>query len=267
MLVLGHSLHLILSLLAWTNFLSQYARRSQRTTQISIWTGAIQGQASSTQTRMPAIYIAKYNRFVDNILGRINRILGKSYDPVRVKLQAPADKSNKKTGSKVTANKNKNKATKNKKKKNSNRSRAPQLTNKMGEFEVARSTESESREPAFVLISKTSDIKTQHPIRNVTLEVRASPVSKKRKPSKNSTKNTNSNKNTSSSSTSNKNTASTKARATLYGLSTLRRDGDVVVNALKDYTSVKTNFLLGPLTLRVEKEVIYVYLYQGNVLS
>lgn len=216
---------------------------------------------------MPAIYIAKYNRFVDNILGRINRILGKSYDPVRVKLQAPADKSNKKTGSKVTANKNKNKATKNKKKKNSNRSRAPQLTNKMGEFEVARSTESESREPAFVLISKTSDIKTQHPIRNVTLEVRASPISKKRKPSKNSTKNTNSNKNTSSSSTSNKNTASTKARATLYGLSTLRRDGDVVVNALKDYTSVKTNFLLGPLTLRVEKEVIYVYLCQGNVLS
>lgn len=57
---------------------------------------------------MPAIYISKYNRFVDNILGRVNKILRKSYDPVRVRLQSPVKntKSNKKGNKKNKKNKN-----------------------------------------------------------------------------------------------------------------------------------------------------------------
>lgn len=44
-----------------------------------------------------------------------------------------------------------------------------------------------------------------------------------------------------------------RARGTLYGLSTLRRQGNVRVNVLGDYTNVKSNFVLGPLVLKVEK--------------
>lgn len=81
---------------------------------------------------MPAIYISKYNRFVDNIIGRINRILGKSYDPVRVKL--PSNQKN--------ANQGKNKA-KGKKKntnKKTSRRRTNMVSNKMGELEIARAS-------------------------------------------------------------------------------------------------------------------------------
>lgn len=45
---------------------------------------------------VPAIYIVKYNRFVDNILEKMNDILRRSYDPVNVKLQ-PIDASKKTT--------------------------------------------------------------------------------------------------------------------------------------------------------------------------
>lgn len=57
---------------------------------------------------VPPSYIAKYNRFVDNILGRINKILRKNYDPVNVRLQTPTESNtdNKKKG---TAHKTKNK--------------------------------------------------------------------------------------------------------------------------------------------------------------
>lgn len=44
-----------------------------------------------------------------------------------------------------------------------------------------------------------------------------------------------------------------RARGTLYGLSTLRRQGNVRVNVMGDYTTVKSNFVLGPLVLKVEK--------------
>lgn len=50
-----------------------------------------------------------------------------------------------------------------------------------------------------------------------------------------------------------------RARATMYGLSTLRRDGDVSVNVMNSHTTVKTKFFVGPLTLKVEKEVNTVY--------
>jgi len=43
------------------------------------------------------------------------------------------------------------------------------------------------------------------------------------------------------------------AHGVLYGLSTLTRQGNVRVNAGADYTTVKSNFLLGPLVLKVEK--------------
>lgn len=82
---------------------------------------------------MPAIYISKYNRFVDNIIGRVNRILGKSYDPVRVKL--PSNQKN--------ANQNKNKGNgkkKNANKKKNTRSRADKVSNKMGELQIARAS-------------------------------------------------------------------------------------------------------------------------------
>lgn len=46
---------------------------------------------------------------------------------------------------------------------------------------------------------------------------------------------------------------SPKARGTLYGLSTLKRQGMVRVNAMADHTTVKSNFVLGPLMLKVEK--------------
>lgn len=45
-----------------------------------------------------------------------------------------------------------------------------------------------------------------------------------------------------------------KARATLYGLASLQRSGDVSVNMMSDHTMIKTKFTLGPLILKVEKE-------------
>lgn len=44
-----------------------------------------------------------------------------------------------------------------------------------------------------------------------------------------------------------------KAKATLFGLSSLKRVGNVKVTPGNDFTSVKSNFVLGPLMLRVEK--------------
>nr|CAD7267994.1 unnamed protein product [Timema shepardi] len=59
----------------------------------------------STNT-VPPVYIAKYNRFVDNILTRINRILRKNYDPVNVRLNPSGDsKNNKKKNNKKKPNK------------------------------------------------------------------------------------------------------------------------------------------------------------------
>jgi hypothetical protein len=58
---------------------------------------------------------------------------------------------------------------------------------------------------------------------------------------------------TTTSSISNKKSRS-KARATLYGLSSLKRTGDVSVNMMSDHTTIRTKFNLGPLVLKVEKE-------------
>jgi hypothetical protein len=45
------------------------------------------------------------------------------------------------------------------------------------------------------------------------------------------------------------------AKATLYGLSSIRREGDVTVNMMSSHTTVKTKFTVGPLILKVEREV------------
>lgn len=44
-----------------------------------------------------------------------------------------------------------------------------------------------------------------------------------------------------------------RAQGVLYGLSTLKRQGNVRVNVMDDHTTVRSNFLLGPLKLKVEK--------------
>lgn len=53
---------------------------------------------------VPDILINKYNRFVDGIFGRINKILKRSYDPVSVRLST-SDTKTKKT--KTTTSKTK----------------------------------------------------------------------------------------------------------------------------------------------------------------
>lgn len=66
---------------------------------------------SEPSNDVSSIYVAKYNRFVDNILGRINKILRSNYDPVTVKLTNPntKTKTNKqKIKSKTKKNGNKN---------------------------------------------------------------------------------------------------------------------------------------------------------------
>lgn len=177
---------------------------------------------------MPPTYITKYNRFVDNIIARINRILGKSYDPVRVRLHSEPKNTNKTTTTTTTT----------KKRKTTTKRKQPiRATNKMAEFDVARMTESESREPAFVLIAKNGAIESKP--KNSTVQNRAPP---KQNTKKGGGKTKAAKKNA-------------KPRATLFGLSSIKRDGDVMVNMMANHTTVKSNFKLGPLTLRVEKEV------------
>jgi hypothetical protein len=57
------------------------------------YAGAL-SDSSTKKPPVPAVYIVKYNRFVDNILEKMNDILRTSYDPVSVKLQ-PIDASKK----------------------------------------------------------------------------------------------------------------------------------------------------------------------------
>lgn len=80
--------------------------RNYKTDAISI--NGLGGMESESSGHVPAIYVAKYNRFVDNILGKINNILRSNYEPVTVKLTNPS------TSSKTSKNKNKNKKNKRK---------------------------------------------------------------------------------------------------------------------------------------------------------
>lgn len=58
-----------------------------------------------------------------------------------------------------------------------------------------------------------------------------------------------------------------RAKGTLYGLSTLRRSGDVAVSIMSNHTTIKSNFAVGPLILRVEKEVCYNKLWRDFNIS
>lgn len=81
--------------------------RNGKTNAISI--NDLGAMDSETSGHVPAIYVAKYNRFVDNILGKINNILRANYEPVTVKLTSSS--SNTKTNK--NKNKTKRKGTKN----------------------------------------------------------------------------------------------------------------------------------------------------------
>lgn len=62
---------------------------------------------------VPDVLIYKYNRFVDGIFGRINKILKKSYDPVSVRLSpSGTGKHNSKTSTKKHNHKTSNKKNK-----------------------------------------------------------------------------------------------------------------------------------------------------------
>lgn len=43
-------------------------------------------ESIETESHVPDVLIYKYNRFVDGIFGKINKILKQSYDPVSVRL-------------------------------------------------------------------------------------------------------------------------------------------------------------------------------------
>lgn len=188
---------------------------------------------------MPSMYITKYNRFVDNIISRINRLLGKSYDPVRVRLHSSSTKNKNKTSAANTTTKTKNKKKTSTKRRKTSTKRRQDATNKMAELPIPRMTESEAREPAFVLISRNGG--ENRPKNSTTVvQTRVNGGNKKKNGNGGKTK---ANKKTS------------KPRATLFGLSSIRRDGDVMVNMMANHTTVKSDFVLGPLTLRVEKEV------------
>lgn len=68
------------------------------------------------------MYISKYNRFVDQIFQRINKILKRSYDPVNVRLQNASD-----------AKKNKNQT------KSGGKKKRPVASNKQADMDIAKS--------------------------------------------------------------------------------------------------------------------------------
>lgn len=223
------------------------------------------GVESEPSAHVPAIYVAKYNRFVDQILDKINNILRANYEPVTVKL------SNSNSGSKSNKNKNKGKrkgTKKNGTKKSASRpidaSANPEKSvNENNVENVLPTTEPGITETAAVTEKETIALEssTEANVRSRRTSASSNSSknsSKNRKRTKNKTKNK---KGTTATTTgsNNKNKTKTKssrpkARATLYGLASLQRTGDVSVNMMSDHTTIKTKFSLGPLVLKVEKE-------------
>lgn len=150
-------------------------------------------------------------------MGRMNKILRKSYDPVRVKLLTNEVK-NKKQQPKKT------------KKKKPKKPKHDELENKMAEIDLVVSRSLAETEDKLKVTENATNRAVQS---TATIGTGKAKKQAKPKPAK----------------------KVQKARATLFGLSSLRRDGDVSVNLMADYTTVKTNFIIGPLTLKVEKEV------------
>ncbi|XP_045772059.1 acidic repeat-containing protein-like [Maniola jurtina] len=216
---------------------------------------------------VPAAYIVKYNRFVDNILEKMNDILRRSYDPVNVKLQ-PIDASKKTTKPKKNQKKSNKRKTSNKKK---NSARGG-VTEKKNENETIREeigTDKVREQINDENLNKiTPEATNSNPNDSRALKEKASakPKSTTPKPKPTKAKATTKPKpkpptKTTTKKPANKNKVKTtekskpRAKGTLYGLSSLRRTGDVAVNIMSDHTTVKSNFAVGPLILRVEKEV------------
>ncbi|KAF4528328.1 hypothetical protein B566_EDAN012095 [Ephemera danica] len=173
----------------------------------AVCTGALGAKAP----KMPAAHLSKYNRFVDSIIGRINEVLKKSFDPVTVRLTRGSPPPSRRP-------------VKNDPKHNSNA--------KIGE---------EGPTYELVAVSRNEDL----PLGRSSIDnVETPAVVPARRP-----KHARRNKNKS-----NKQSNRQRARATLIGLASLRRDGDVTVNSMSEHTTVRSRFLLGPLVLRVEKQ-------------
>lgn len=162
---------------------------------------------------VPPMLVTKYNRFVDSILGRINKILGRSYDPVNVHLATFDPKHNR----------------------GKNRKRDGVSRRSQGEvvLEAVSEASTNSSEPEENTIKPVEGLIPEAESRKQT------EVGKRTKHKDEQTK-----------------TASPRPgpKATLYGLSSIKRSGNVKVNPMVDYTSVKSNFILGPLVLKVEKQ-------------
>ncbi|GLH01592.1 Uncharacterized protein GBIM_07695, partial [Gryllus bimaculatus] len=242
------------------------------------------------QNSVPPIYISKYNRFVDNILERINHLLRKSYDPVNVRLnnmngQQQKNKNRKSGQTKIKRKNNKNRRRGNKNKRRNQRPRPRSAT-------YAIMTTSETSpvirnismvdEPVAAAVAALSQQLQSTPITEqvMLMEVSADrtptttppattigaskeevPDSRarpqKRRPNnKNRRKNGTKNKNRAPANNRRKPKPKNRppARATLYGLASLKREGDVSVNMMSSHTTVRTRFTIGPLMLKVEKE-------------
>lgn len=230
-------------------------------------TGALKEDSSTKPPTVPAVYIVKYNRFVDNILEKMNDILKTSYDPVSVKLQ-PIDVNKK--SSKPKKNKNKPKRKTANKKKTS--ARGTTVVNKNKENPITEipesvkehNTQSNEVKPNDMVVEKTpvADPVESRAVKDKTgtdkakpTKVKTKPPTKVTKPKPTKTKTTTKKPPTNKNKTKTPEKSKPRAKGTLYGLSSLRRTGDVAVNIMSDHTTVKSNFAVGPLILRVQKEV------------
>ncbi|KAF3423283.1 hypothetical protein E2986_04879 [Frieseomelitta varia] len=245
---------------------------------------------SGPSNDVSTIYVAKYNRFVDNILGRINKILRSNYDPVTVKL------SNANSRLKSNKQKSKNKTKKNSSKTGTKKSHlgmvsvtTDKITHEISEntqktlesaenITVPVATAEKEAVPTTIVSEIASRSNVETSTRSTNRRVSNSnskKTNKTRGGTKNKTKQTSKvsqikntkrystlssyKQNITSSSYKQKYKINTKkskpkASATLYGLASLQRSGDVSVNMMSDHTMIKTRFILGPLILKVEKE-------------
>lgn len=110
---------------------SKPVKKKEKVPQTSCITGAMVSAPSSDVSQ---IYVAKYNRFVDTILSRINKILSEKYDPVTVRLANPIPSSTKsKTTTSTSSKKKKTKKTKRRRTSSKNKRRSEAASPRMEE--------------------------------------------------------------------------------------------------------------------------------------
>lgn len=104
--------------------------------------------------------------------------------------------------------------------------------------------------------AKPTTIKTKPPTKTPKQPTKTpKPPTKQTKPKPQPTKSTTKKPTTTKNKTKTSEKSKPRAKGTLYGLSSLKRTGDVTVNIMSNHTTVKSNFAVGPLILRVEKVV------------